>query len=169
MITALEAQRAAIDEAIVALRRLAGAAAATPPPVASTGTAGKKAPTGGPYRGLKIGEATKRLLNTAGRPLSTRDIAQALVAGGMRHKSTNWTNTVYASLARRLQLHDPYLVRLGSKDGSVMWGLRAWSPHVRERARSKAPNGREMGTTHVTGVTETPRDAPEPSGSGKDV
>jgi hypothetical protein len=50
------------------------------------------------YEGLGIIEATKRLLSELGRELTTPEIAQELLARGLKSKSTRLVPTVYATL-----------------------------------------------------------------------
>lgn len=53
-----------------------------------------------PFAGLGIADAARRWLEEqGGGPRKTREIAEALLAGGLTTRSKNWTATVYAVLA----------------------------------------------------------------------
>jgi hypothetical protein len=55
----------------------------------------------GPYAGLSIPEATRRFLaERDNRTASTPEIAQALLAGGLKTASRNFTATVYTVLSQ---------------------------------------------------------------------
>lgn len=51
------------------------------------------------YKGVSILEAAKHWVTRIGAPQSTRDIAEALVSGGIATRSRDFVSTVYATLA----------------------------------------------------------------------
>jgi len=56
-------------------------------------------PTGEqPYAGMGIVEAAERVLRAAGAPLSTREVSDAMTAGGWTTRSQNKTATIYSTL-----------------------------------------------------------------------
>lgn len=137
----LDAQRAKLDAAIAALKELAsdakgGVRAVSVKPPAS------RAPGSNSYRGMSIAAAAKEYLRSEGRPRSTREIAQALARGGLRHKSGNWTNTVRSSLARRVEKGDPQLVKGEVKGGVGTWRLVERKPSHKDN-RASTLNGQD--------------------------
>jgi hypothetical protein len=70
------------------------------------------------YRGMELIEAAHKYLGSVGVPKSTKDIADALVAGGLSTKAKNFPGTVSAMLRR------PKAVTLGiKKDEKLGWHL----------------------------------------------
>jgi hypothetical protein len=51
------------------------------------------------YRGVSIVDAARHWVGQIGAPQSTRDIAEALVSGGIATRSRDFVSTVYATLA----------------------------------------------------------------------
>jgi hypothetical protein len=50
------------------------------------------------YQGLGIADASKRFIQEVGRPVTTRELADVLLARGFVTKSAKFTNSVYATL-----------------------------------------------------------------------
>ncbi len=80
------------------------------------------------YAGLSIGAAAKRWLTEIGRPASTREIAEALLANGVRTSSKNFTMTVYTIIRE-----DPAIGRVGKglrglKDGGQVENVQGAEP-----------------------------------------
>jgi hypothetical protein len=72
----------------------------------------------GDYRGMELIDAAHKYLGSVGVPKSTREIANALVAGGLSTKANNFPGTVSAMLRR------PKAVTLGiKKDEKLGWYL----------------------------------------------
>jgi len=98
----LEARRAELDVAIAAIKRLVVSARATPEtPVSAPGSSG-------PYADMSIGEAAKLYLFSIGKPQTSRQITDALRAGGIRSMAKNLDVAVYSALRRQ---HDLKRVR----------------------------------------------------------
>ena len=64
-------------------------------------SSGGSVPTSREYAELGTLEATKKFLAEMGKPLGTRDIADALLARGLRTKSRNYVASVYATMGTR--------------------------------------------------------------------
>lgn len=124
-------------------------------------------PTGGPpsgggggggiaadaYLGMSIPDATKKHLMTVRKKLSTQDIIEALVAGGLPRSSYQ---TAYGVLRRReLQVGD-----VVNYKGD--WGLQEWFPGYRKPQGGKKKGSDEKPTTSETEETSTD-DTDEPT------
>jgi hypothetical protein len=75
------------------------------------------------YRNSTIRAAAHDCLKRAGKPMKTKDIADAILAGGLVTKATNLKNAVYATLTR--EQPGVFVVDNG------VWGLAEWSSHGR--------------------------------------
>jgi len=67
------------------------------------------------FAGLTIGEAAKRWLAEIGRPATTREIAEALLANGVQTTSKNFTMTAYTIVRTLPEIE---------KDEHGLWRLR---------------------------------------------
>lgn len=76
------------------------------------------------FHGMNIPQAAVYLLETVKKPMNSRDIAEALEQGGLRHTSKNFMNTVNTALYRLALGDDPTVIKVG-REG---WGLRSWYP-----------------------------------------
>ncbi len=140
----LEAKRAALDGAIVAIRQMLAAGA-------NSGTAGgvtvrQVDPENIPndaFFGLSIGEAAKKYLTLVKRKQSTRAIADALERGGLPHTSTNFLNTVTTMLSRQARV-DSELTKVGREWGLAAWygNRRASQPRKRTKKKASRASGR---------------------------
>lgn len=143
----LEAKKAAIEGAILALRQVINLGTQVTPPIA--GATGRMFDPSqiadDAFFGLSIGEAAKKYLSMVKRKQSVREIADALDRGGLHHTSGDFTNTV-ATMLRRQSVKDTELARVGRGD----WGLAAWygnrrptqSRHTPRAAKSKRSHGK---------------------------
>ena len=71
------------------------------------------------FFGLSIADAIKKYLGMVRRPQRASEIARAIEQGGLLHSSTNWVNTVQATLSRQKGV----IVKLPNG-----WGLAEWYP-----------------------------------------
>jgi len=69
-----------------------------------------------PYAGLTVREAAYRCLEAHGKPMKSKELADALIAGGFHSDAKLFRATVYSILAK----DDRFTV----KDG--MWSLAEW-------------------------------------------
>lgn len=74
----------------------------------------KPKPASGEYRGMTIAEATLKFLQKSGEPQLTRDIAEALKAGGLGSNAKSLYRTIYNSLQTRKDKQKD-IVKVGSK------------------------------------------------------
>jgi hypothetical protein len=56
------------------------------------------------YEGLGIADAAARFIKEIGKPVGTREIADALLSRGLQTKSKNYVATVYATLDNSKQI-----------------------------------------------------------------
>jgi hypothetical protein len=114
----LEAKRAQLDSAIASIRAIMGPAGAlvraSVPRIANLSQVPPDA-----FTGLSISAASQRLLEMIQRKLSTKEIMQGLLAGGL--KPSNYHNT-YAILRQR----EAYKKDISNEGG--FWGLSEWNP-----------------------------------------
>lgn len=98
------------------------------------------------FHGLNIPDAASTLLATVNKPLTGREIAEALERGGFRHTSKNFINTVNTALYRLYNETDPTVVKTGRQ-----WGLREWYPGWRRPRKGDAEpediSAEEVGAT----------------------
>jgi hypothetical protein len=113
----LEAKRAALDQAIAAIKVLVG----------EGGQLGVGVPNGigagiepGTFFGLNIAEATKKYLTLAGKAQSTKQVSDALRRGSLDVKD----ESVAAILQRVVRQGDAELVSVSRG----MWGLKRFYP-----------------------------------------
>ena len=113
----IEALKARREELAVALRVIE-ARSATKPVDRAEGRPKDMAETG-PYSELDFPTAVQRLLQNAPEPMSSGDIAKALLAGGYQTTSSNFPNITRSSLARLFK-QSP---ELGLAKVGVLWAL----------------------------------------------
>ena len=110
----LEARKAEIENMIAGIRKLQGQ--------------GTQAPTGGPgggirpdsFLGMSIPDATKKLLEAKRTKLSTQEVIDGLVQGGLPESKYN---TVYGVLSRREKQVGDIINMKGD------WALTGWYPN----------------------------------------
>lgn len=137
----LEAKREALDAAIVAIRLMPGLGPfpASIAPGAGLGAAGPSAAAmeaadipQGAFLGLSISDAARKYLDAVKKKQSTKQIADALIRGGVHSTSGNFTTIVYSVLGRQSDI-----VRVGGD-----WGLAIWYPVMSRSAEKPKPAAR---------------------------
>jgi hypothetical protein len=145
----LEAKRAVLDQAIGSLRAMmaggtlalnVGDSIAGMADSVSVALHGGEVPAGA-FHGKSIPEAAKVYLSLVKRKQSTREIAEALVKGGMESNSKNFETTVAGGLYRAFNTTGE-IVRV--KGG---WGLAEWWP-AGVRATQEKGKGRKAKKAH---------------------
>jgi hypothetical protein len=127
----LRAQKDKIDQAISLLETLHGAGVSMPAGAASAAAANAAAKAGGPvpalgpgaFLGMSIPDATKKLLASQRRQMTTPEITREIERGGVVLTSADKVNTVGSVLLRRFyNTGDIVRVTRG------VWGLAEWYP-----------------------------------------
>jgi hypothetical protein len=126
----LEAKKAAIDAMLASIRSAMALGAlgqasdspGMPGGASASSMFGGDVPDGA-FLGKSIPEATKLYLEIVKKKQTTREVAEALVKGGMESTSTNFGNIVHAVLNRTRKSPNSPFVKLGSH-----WGLKVWYP-----------------------------------------
>lgn len=75
------------------------------------------------YSDMTQRDAAVAVLKAAGKPLSTSDIANAMIAGGCGHDGNTIRNSVYAALHR-----DPETFVRKGEGRYGLWALTEWNP-----------------------------------------
>jgi hypothetical protein len=123
----LEAKRAVLDQAIASLRAvmaggaLAGSVGDAMLAGVTDGLHGGEVPAGA-FHGKSVPEAAKLYLSIVKQKKSTREIAEALVKGGMQSNAKNFEITVGTGLYRASK-NSGEIVRVKGA-----WGLAEWWP-----------------------------------------
>lgn len=133
----LEAKRSALDQAIASLRAVM--AAGTSEGVSSVNMAVTLANPvihngeipAGAFLGKSIPEAAKLYLSIVRAKQTTREIAEAMLKGGMETTSSNFENIVGAGI-HRASKKDGEIVKVGRA-----WALAAWYPSGIRAATAK--------------------------------
>lgn len=89
------------------------------------------------FFGMRLGDAIHKYLDLVKRPQSAAQIGAALERGGFQHRSQNFINTVWTTLARDAERGE--VVKVGKT-----WGLNAWysgRPRADRKAKAKASGG----------------------------
>ena len=113
----LEARRAQIDAAIAGVKALLGQPVTDGP---GPGPKGGSSPEAGDFLGMSIPEAAKKHLATVRKPVSTKGLMDALVAGGL---PSSKYNTMYSVLMRRESRVGDIINMKGD------WALSEWYPN----------------------------------------
>jgi hypothetical protein len=106
----------------------------------------------GAYLGMSIAEATRALLASRKRAMTTSDIVASVTAGGLALSSADPINTVSAVLGRR-----------SDKVGDIVrpergkWGLKEWYPN-----RSFRKDTAKVASGEIRSVTSEPESPSEP-------
>jgi hypothetical protein len=158
----MEAKRASLDQAIVALRQAItmGALAQVGegggvPSMGTPSFAGGEVPTGA-FLGKSIIEAAKLYLEIVKKKQTAKEIMDGLVKGGMETNSRSFLKTVHAALTRARQAPNPPLVKVG-----MQWGLAGWFP--KGISNGSARKKKVKKNTHKPSAPETARVA-KPNG-----
>ncbi len=125
----LEAKKSALDSAIASVRIAMAAGSlgqssdgAGFAPAASNGINGEV--PAGAFFGKSIPDATKLFLEIVKKKQTSKDIATALLKGGMETASKDFPSIVHSILDRARKGANPSFVKLGTQ-----WGLAAWYPN----------------------------------------
>lgn len=127
----LEAKKAALEQTIASFRQAmaAGALGQTAsdgtvvPSLTAPSLTGGEVPAGA-FHNKSIPEATRLYLEIVNKKQNTREIAEALLKGGMEStRPKNFVNIVLAGLNRARKSPTSGIVKLGSQ-----WGLASWYP-----------------------------------------
>jgi len=121
----LRAKRDQIDQAIAAIEAIGGVAATAvgrPPSVSGVGV------QPGMFHGSTIADAARKVLEIHKRQLTTREILDDIVRGGVHLTSAAPLNTIQTVLGRQT---DIIKVKRGT------WGLASWYPNSGRFRRTK--------------------------------
>jgi hypothetical protein len=126
----MKKKRAVLDKGIAAVEVILGMSPSIDVPTGEIITAGQELKVNvaelpiasDAFFGLTIPAAAKKYLEMTKKPQRTKDIAQALLTGGMQHRSGNFENTVGSILNRNGDESTGIFAKL--KRGT--WGLRTW-------------------------------------------
>jgi hypothetical protein len=146
VIAHLEGKRAAIDNAIAALRAVMSADASGPSP--EGGVASIAMPFGtsistvevpdGAFHSKSMPAAIRLYLEIMRSKKSTREISDGLKKGGLESTSQNFEKIVYATLDRLRKSGD--IIKLGTA-----WGLPAWYPALMRAGASEGKPAKRRG------------------------
>ncbi len=129
MIADLEAKKAAIENAIMALRAIypaepsLGTILAGGPPASGKAVDPERIPTDAFFGMRSLAEAAKKYLSLVKRKQTTKEIVQALERGGFPHQSKSLYSTLYTALQREEEREGGDIVRIGSE-----WAIASWYP-----------------------------------------
>jgi hypothetical protein len=143
VIAMLESKRAALDNAIAALRGILASGAlgnmpdgtipSTSVPFSALGPGGSEVPDGA-FHGLTIPAAIKLFLEIVHSKKTAREISDGLKRGGLESTSKFFEKIVYATLDRLRKAGD--VIKIGTA-----WGLPSWYPALmRAGAGDNAPS-----------------------------
>lgn len=80
------------------------------------------------FFGLSLVDAARKYLRIVKRKKSTKEVMQALEAGGFTHTSKNFFTTVFSALQRESEKEASEIVKVGKE-----WGLMDWYPGMRKK------------------------------------
>ncbi|MGH7724400.1 MAG: hypothetical protein ACREOU_03135 [Candidatus Eiseniibacteriota bacterium] len=126
----LEAKKSKIEAAIEVIRTMVEGGGADGQPSLGPPGAPDLALRSDSFFGMSIPDATEKFLRATKRPQSPPAIARALEQGGYTHSSSNFPNTVRASINRL----PGKFVQVGRE-----WGLVEWYPGMRRAKRGGEP------------------------------
>ncbi len=165
----LEAKRAALDQTIASLRSLMGCGAlainasdsiAGMADSVSFALHGGEVPAG-TFHGKSVPEAAKLYLSLVKQKKSTREIAEALVKGGMESNSKNFETTVAGGLYRVFNTTGEIVRVKGA------WGLAEWWPAgVRASSQEKAKGRKTKKSRKQKSAKSAVADAPHAESNG---
>lgn len=157
VIADLRAQREKIDQAISLLEALSTTGTPVASGIGSAVAAGAAQKSGGPvpslgpgaFLGMSIPDATKKLLSSQRRQMTTPEITREIERGGVVLTSADKVNTVGSVLLRRFY-NTGDIVRVSRG----IWGLAEWYPG--RKFQKGGSKGEENGSK---GVEETPEES----------
>lgn len=135
----LRKKRDEIDKAICGIEIILGltpSASPTSTPQAHSNHIAEDA-----FFGLSIAEAAKKFLNIKKKPQTTKQIAEALTAGGLQNASGNFGNSVGSVLNRNAATATSTFVNVSRGT----WGLRSWYPNYRPKTAKGGSESKESG------------------------
>jgi len=91
------------------------------------------------FFGMSIVEAANKYLQIKKKPQTTKQIAEALEAGGLTNQSGNFGNTVGSVLNRNVASANPIFANISRGT----WGLSSW--YGNRRPKTKNGNGSKSG------------------------
>lgn len=163
----LEAKRNVLDTAISSLRAAIAAGAVGQPgegslsfsvPSVSGSIHGGEVPAGA-FLGKSLPEAAKLYLSIVKKKQTTREIADALLKGGMETTSTKFENIVHAGLNRAKKAVGD-LVRVGNAWALAEWypkGIRTAAAQEKRKNRKSKPKRLKAATTAPPTQVESPK------------
>jgi hypothetical protein len=127
----LEAKKGSLETAIASVRAAiaagslgqSGDGATFTSPGFSSALAGGEVPAGA-FLGKSIPDAAKLYLEIVKKKQTSKEIAEALLKGGMESTSKNFPSIVHAILDRARKAKNPALVKVDKSH----WGLTGWWP-----------------------------------------
>jgi hypothetical protein len=130
----MKADRGKLDDAISAMERLLGIEGAPPSDSAPNSSISRPDTTlrADTFFGMGIVPAAKKYLRMKREPLTTAQLRAGLEAGGLKHTSKDFTNTLGAVLYRDAEKTGE-LVRVKNT-----WGLKEWYPGLRKSSQGKS-------------------------------
>lgn len=154
----LKAKRERLDAAIAGIETMLGLQAT----ITSSSSVSASLTTGsdlgpGAFLGMKIVDATVKLLSSRRQSMRTDDIVSELKRGGIAFSSGTPVNTVGSVLNREFK-NGGDIVSVGRGQ----WALAEWHPRLR-RKKSGFSNGTESGAGNATSAEETPTGVSSPS------
>src|SRR6266550_2394442 len=172
----LEAKRAALDQTIASFRNALAIGALGQPGDAANSLAlsafgpitssisGGEVPDGA-FLGKSIPDAAKLYLEIVKKKQTSKEIAEALLKGGMESASKNFPAIVHAILDRARKAPNSAFVKLGTQ-----WGLSSWYPKGfaanaatkpgKKKQQKKAPKKKESKAAVTKSVTASTEAAP---------
>ena len=137
----LEAKRTALDTAIASVRAAlavgslgqSGDGTAFVGPGLSNSLTGGEVPDGA-FLGKNIPDAAKLYLEIVKKKQTSKEIALALLKGGMETASKDFPSIVHAILDRARKGNNPALVKIGTQ-----WGLANWYPNLTPSTNGHKP------------------------------
>ena len=139
MLSAMEAQHAALEAAIPTVRVLVSLSGALVPeggfvPSQNAGPIARGEVLPGAFHGRSIPAGAMLYLQMVREKQKSGDIAAALLRGGYQTNSSDFKNQVHAALDRATKKKGAEIIKMAS----AYWGLREWlSPNVRASMESR--------------------------------
>jgi hypothetical protein len=154
----LEAQRAALDQAIAAIRLVMAQQPPELPRAVGVGAPGELRSDA--FIGLTIPDAVKKFLQTVKEKQTSEQIAEGLRRGGFQSNAKDFAASVQTTLRRYVEENSD-MVRVGKTE----WGLPEW---YGPRVRRKGPlNGKDRDEGHKSPDEDASDEPSEREGASK--